>query len=153
MAKESKGMAPEAAVKDAKAAASEEAKSAPAIEAAKKEPVKAVQEEAKKTAQEDAKKAESKKAAAPVKRSPGRPKKTAKEKEVMVPEVFVQYDDTLAGAQEASISDIVAKVKALYVAQGHRESSIKSLQIYMKPQMWKAYYVINHKIEGDVDLF
>lgn len=150
MAKESKGIAPEAV---------KEAKVAPAPEAVKEEPVKEVKEEAVKMAKAatpkaaKAAKSESKKTAAPAKRSPGRPKKTAKEKEAMVPEMFVQYDDTLAGAQEASVADIVAKVKALYVAQGHRESSIKSLQIYMKPQMWKAYYVINHKIEGDIDLF
>lgn len=154
MAKESKGTTPEAVtVEDVKAAAVNEEKpvSAP----------KAVQEEAakpKKAAKEETLKAEPKKAAAPAKKSPGRPRKTAKEKAakekaVLVPEMFVQYDDTLAGAQEASVADIVAKVKALYVAQGHRESSIKSLQIYMKPQMWKAYYVINHKIEGDIDLF
>lgn len=150
MAKESKGMTPEAVTENgAKAEVSKEVKSAP--KAVKEEPVKEVKAEAPKVAK--AAKAEPKKAAAPGKRSPGRPRKTAKEKEAMVPEMFVQYDDTLAGAQEASVADIIAKVKAIYVAQGHRESSIKSLQIYMKPQMWKAYYVINHKIEGDIDLF
>lgn len=153
MAKESKGTTPEAVTEeDVKAAAVNEEKHVSALEAVQEEAAKP-----KKAVKEETLKAEPKKAA-PAKKSPGRPRKTAKEKAakekaVLVPEMFVQYDDTLAGAQEASIADIVAKVKALYVAQGHRESSIKSLQIYMKPQMWKAYYVINHKIEGDIDLF
>lgn len=147
MAKESKGMAPAAVTV-------KEAKSAPVSKTVKEEPVKEVKTEAvKETEAPKEVKAEPKKSAAVAKKLPGRPKKSIKEKEMMVPEMFVQYDDTLAGAQEANVADIVAKVKALYVAQGHRESSIKSLQIYMKPQMWKAYYVINHKIEGDVDLF
>ncbi len=65
----------------------------------------------------------------------------------------MQYTDDLAGEQEANISEIVTRVKAAYVADGHRESSIKTLKIYMKPQEWKAYYVINNKIEGNIELF
>ena len=119
--------------------------------------------ESKSTTPEADLKKDTKAAAVPVKET--KPAETKKEetkkeevktevvkKEPLTPEMFIQYDDP-AGAQEANVADIVAKVKAVYVAQGHRESSIKSLQIYMKPQMWKAYYVINHKIEGDVDLF
>lgn len=85
------------------------------------------------------------------KKTPAKEKKASAKKVAAVPEVFVQYSDN--GEQEARVADIVEKVKALYVAQGHRESSIKSLQIYMKPQEWKAYYVINGKISGDMDLF
>ena len=155
MAKESKSTTPEAELKtDTKAAAEVIVEETKAVEV-KQEEMK--NEEPKK---DDTKKEETKKATeTSAKKAPGRPKKTTKEKtnnakkEPMVPEMFIQYDDDPAGAQEANIADIVAKVKAVYVAQGHRESSIKSLQIYMKPQMWKAYYVINHKIEGDVDLF
>ncbi len=69
----------------------------------------------------------------------------------MTPEVFVEYTDN--GEQTASVADIVAKIKEKYVAEGHRESSIKSLKVYMKPQEWKAYYVINNKIESHIDLF
>ena len=64
------------------------------------------------------------------------------------PEVYLQY-----GENEVKAKDVLAKVKAIYVADGHRESSIKSLQIYMKPEEFKAYYVINGKITGSVDLF
>ncbi|MCI9417876.1 MAG: hypothetical protein HFI82_10835 [Eubacterium sp.] len=101
---------------------------------------------------EEIKKEEVKKAAVPVKKAvSNKVKKVGKE--TMEPELYVQYNDDPAGAQEANVNDIVAKIKALYVSEGHRESSIKSLKVYMKPQEWKAYYVINNKIEGQVDLF
>lgn len=96
------------------------------------------------------KKAEPKKETAPAKKPAAKAKK-AKEKAALVPEIYVQYTDN--GEQEAGIADVVAKIKALYVAEGHRESSIKSLKVYMKPQEWKAYYVINDKIEGNIMIF
>ena len=118
----------------------------------KEETVKTEVKEAapKKEVAAPAKKAEPKKEA-PAKKPAAKAKKAAKEKTVMVPEIYVQYTDN--GEQEASMADIVAQIKALYVAEGHRESSIKSLKIYMKPQEWKAYYVINNKIEGNITIF
>lgn len=135
-----------------------EAKSkAPEVDTKKKPEVKeeAVKTEVKEAAPKKetaaaAKKAETKKEA-PAKKPAVRAKKAAKEKAVMVPEIYVQYTDN--GEQEASMADIIAKIKALYVAEGHRESSIKSLKVYMKPQEWKAYYVINNKIEGNIMIF
>ncbi|MBO5371198.1 MAG: hypothetical protein J6A75_00590 [Lachnospiraceae bacterium] len=116
----------------------------------KKEEVKEIAEAVKETAKEAV--AEVKEAAEKVvKKAAAKTTKKVAEKAVMEPEVFVQYEDN--GTQEASVADLVAKVKALYVAEGHRESSIKSLQIYMKPQEWAAYYVINKKITGRIDLF
>lgn len=100
----------------------------------------------------EAPKAQPKKEAAPAVKKPA-VKAPKAVKESLVPELFVQYDDDPAGAQEANVSEIVARVKAAYVAEGHRESSIKSLKVYMKPQEWKAYYVINNKIEGQINLF
>lgn len=97
------------------------------------------------------KKAEPKKEVAAAKKPVAKGKKIVKEKTAMVPEVFIQYTDN--GEQEAGIADIIAQIKALYVAEGHRESSIKSLKVYMKPQEWKAYYVINDKIEGNIMIF
>ena len=119
------------------------------VEVKKEEPVKAAAKEVVKEAapaKETAPKAAAKKAdAKPAKKT------TTAAKEKAVPEVFVQYSDN--GEQEASVAELVEKVKALYVAEGHRESSIKSLQIYIKPQMWRAYYVINGKITGEIELF
>ncbi len=102
-------------------------------------------EAAKKTAKEDAKQAEkaAKKSAAK--------KTTAKkaDKPELKPEVYIEYQGQQAG--EAAVVD---KVKAAFVAGGHRVSSIKSLQIYIKPEEFKAYYVINDgKYTGGVDLF
>lgn len=83
------------------------------------------------------------------------PKKTEKkatpkkvEKALVVPEVTLQFE-----GQEADVVGIAGKIKALYVAEGHRESSIKSLQVYLKPEENVAYYVINKKATGHIDLF
>lgn len=69
-------------------------------------------------------------------------------KEEMKPEVFIQYQ-----GKEAIVADAIEKAKAEFVADGHRVSSIKSLQIYLKPEEYAAYYVINQKFAGRVDLF
>ena len=144
--------------KDAKVKTSEEKtnkKVAAAVPAAVDTAEKTAEAELEEVKKEEQKKVEPKKevkkeTAAPVKKVVAKTKKPVKEP--MVPELFVQYDDP-AGAQEAKLDDIVAKVKAAYVAEGHRESSIKSLKIYLKPQEWKAYYVINNKTEGLISLF
>lgn len=70
-------------------------------------------------------------------------KKTAEK----VEEVYIQYLDL-----EVTTKEIVDKVKQIYVNQGHRESSIKSLRVYIKPEENKAYYVINEKITDGIDL-
>lgn len=149
MAKDVKVKASEVKANKKAAVTTAQTETAAKPEAVKKEEPK--KEEAK---QEEPKKEEAKKeAAASVKKVAAKPKKTVKEKETMVPELFIQYYDDPAGEQEANINDIVEKVKAAYVAEGHRESSIKSLKVYLKPQEWKAYYVINNKIEGQMNLF
>lgn len=62
-------------------------------------------------------------------------------------QVYIQY----LGA-EYDIDEIKAAVKAAYEAEGHRVSSIKSLNLYIKPEEKKAYYVINDKAVGSVEL-
>jgi hypothetical protein len=143
----------------------------------KQGPVKTVAKEevkAKTTAKAaDAVKAEPVKAAEPVKKETEAPvvnaaksvvegikekkaeksaaKTTKKEKavkEALVPQVYVQFAGT-----EAEVSEVTEKVKAMYVSEGHRASSIKSLQVYLKPEENAAYYVINQKTAGRVDLF
>ena len=71
------------------------------------------------------------------------PKKTAEK----VEEIYLQ-----AGGAEWSVSDCKARAVAAYVAEGHRESSVKKLVLYLKPEEGKAYYVINDKVNGSVDL-
>ena len=68
--------------------------------------------------------------------------------EELVPEVFIQYQ-----GNEAIVADVIEKAKNEFVAEGHRASSIKSLQVYLKPEEFAAYYVINQKFAGRVDLF
>ena len=76
-------------------------------------------------------------------------KETAKAaKEELKPEVFIQYQ-----GNEAIVADVIEKAKNEFVADGHRASSIKSLQVYLKPEEFAAYYVINQKFAGRVDLF
>lgn len=48
------------------------------------------------------------------------------------------------------LDEIIDKVKNEWVAAGHRVSSIKSLDVYIKPEDYTAYYVINGKVEGKV---
>lgn len=64
-----------------------------------------------------------------------------------VEEVYLQ-----AGGAEWNISDCKARAIAAYVAEGHRESSVKKLVIYLKPEEGKAYYVVNDSVNGSVDL-
>ncbi len=74
--------------------------------------------------------------------------KKATEKTEPSEQVFLQYADG-----EATIEDIKAKVKEQFIAEGHRASAIKSVRIYLKPEERAAYYVINDKNAGRVDLF
>ena len=93
-------------------------------------------EPAKKTA---AKKEPAKKTAA---------KKTVKaEKPAVTQNIYVQF-----AGNEFLTSDLVAKVTENWVALGHRASSIKSLDLYVKPEDMAAYYVINGKESGKIEL-
>ena len=53
-------------------------------------------------------------------------------------EVFVQF-----GNSEVLTKDIVEKVKAAYVAEGHTADSVKKIRVYIKPEEGMAYYVVN----------
>ena len=59
--------------------------------------------------------------------------------------VVVEFNGT-----QRKVDEIVAKIKDEWVAAGHRLSTIKTLDVYVKPQDYTAYYVINGKIEGKV---
>ena len=70
------------------------------------------------------------------------------EKAPLIPEIKIQF-----AGNEADEDEIVNAIKNKYVSEGHRASAIKSLQIYLKPEENAAYYVINQKFAGRVDLF
>lgn len=73
-------------------------------------------------------------------------KKTAKVEQKT--QIIVQYNSS-----EVEIADIEEKIKAQFISEGHRAGSIKKLSIYIKPEDYAAYYVINEKFSGRVDLF
>lgn len=62
-------------------------------------------------------------------------------------EIVIQYS-----TMEWKGSELLEKAKAAYVAEGHRAAGIKSLNLYVKPEEKKAYYVINEKTTGSIDL-
>lgn len=53
---------------------------------------------------------------------------------------------------EISESEIIAKIKEKWVAEGNLVKSIKSLVMYVKPEEKKVYYIINDTINGDIDI-
>ena len=57
--------------------------------------------------------------------------------------VVVEFNGT-----QRKVDEIVDKIKAEWVEAGHRVSTIKSLDVYIKPQDYTAYYVINGKVQG-----
>ena len=87
---------------------------------------------------------------APVKSKDGEtPKKkpAVKAAPQKVEEMFLQFQE---GQWE--LSAVKEQVVAAYVAEGHRVSAIKSLSLYVKPEEKKAYYVVNEKATGSIDL-
>lgn len=128
------------ATKKATTKATEVKVEAPKAEVKTEAPVAEVKTEAKVE-----KKAPAKKAATTTKKAPA--KKATKEvkKETVI---TVQYQ-----GNEVAVASVEDKVKAAFVAEGHKASSIKTLNIYVKPEEFSAYYVINEKYTGRVDLF
>lgn len=119
---------------------------------AKKAPAK--KEAAKKTAEKKtAAKAETKAAAkATAKKAPA--KRTAAKKETAVKDSAVTANVALQYyGKDTNINEVIENVKKSYVADGHKSTSIKSLNIYLKPEDGFAYFVINESYAGKVDLF
>ena len=126
------------------------------VEAVEAEPVKAdvkaeVKAEAKKA---PAKKAEPKKEAAKKetvkketvkKAAPA--KKATTTKKAVEPAVVVQF-----GGQEVNMATVIENAKKAFEAEGNKVSSIKEIQIYVKPEEYAAYYVING-VSGRINLF
>lgn len=118
--------------------------------AAKKEPVKkeAEKTESAKPEVKEVAKAETKgeeKAAPKAKPKKTEPKKA--EKKEAVQNVYVQF-----AGKEVLTSELVAQVTEKWVSLGHRASSIKTLNLYVKPEDQAAYYVINGKESGKIEL-
>lgn len=63
-------------------------------------------------------------------------------------EVLIQYDGL-----ESNLSEIYERVKNTYVASGHDIESFEQIKLYIKPQDFTAYYVVNDDYTGKVGLF
>lgn len=132
------------------------------VKEAMKEAVKAAGEKAEETEKKvaeikSAAKVEESKAAVVVEEAKAAVKKTVKQaaekkatvkKTDLIPEVFVQFD-----GREDVVAEVVERAKEAFVADGHKEATIKSLQVYLKPEESTAYYVVNKKYAGKVYLF
>ena len=103
-----------------------------------------VKAEVKAEVKEEAKKTPAKKE--PAKKAPA--KKATPAKAEIKTALYVQF-----AGNEVTEADIIDKVKAAYVAEGHKESAIKEINLYVKPEEYAVYYVINDKAIGKVNLF
>jgi hypothetical protein len=108
-----------------------------------------------------AKKSTTKKAAAETKETPAEKpvKEAAAEKQAEKPAketaaakktsekvvTKIQYD-----GNEYDLAEIIEKAKADYKA--NNKGAVKSLNVYIKPEDKAAYYVVNDKVTGKVDL-
>ena len=63
-------------------------------------------------------------------------------------EVILQYRE-----YEVNMDDVTNRVKAHYLAKGYKEESLENMQIYVKPEDFSDYYVINDSVVGKVNLF
>ena len=135
----------ETTVKKAEAAAETTAKK---VEEKAETVAKKVEEKAETVAKKAEAKAET--ATKTVEKAKTTVKKAAKKtvKEPAKTEFIVEFQ-----GNAASVANLEDKVKAQFVAEGHRAGCIKTLNIYIKPEDYKAYYVINDKFTGSVDLF
>lgn len=75
-------------------------------------------------------------------------KASAKKANGADPEMFIQF-----GGNDAPMATVIEKIRAAFIEQGHRASTIKDLKVYLKPEDNAAYYVINKNFAGKVDLF
>lgn len=69
-------------------------------------------------------------------------------KKEVKPEVTVQYRH-----YEADMDTIIQRVKEDIEVRGNRGVEIEKMQVYVKPEDFAAYYVINDGIVGKVNLF
>lgn len=79
------------------------------------------------------------------------PKKAAAKKPA-APKKVAETLVIQAAGNEWDTAAVKEQVIAAYVAAGHTRSSISSLTVYIKPEEHKAYYVINEKAIGSVDI-
>lgn len=75
------------------------------------------------------------------------PKTSAKRAAKRTESVILQY-----AGKEVKTADILNKVTEAFVAAGNKETDMKDVTVYVKPEENKAYYVINETVTGAVEL-
>ena len=122
---------------------------------AEEAPAKAEEKPAKaaKTTRTTAKKTTTKKAAAPKKpaaaKKPAEKKAPAKAaKKEAEQEMILQF-----GGREIKEKDLYERIQQIWIeGYGKKAEELKSLKVYVKPEEFTAYYVINDDVTGSIDL-
>ena len=113
--------------------------------AAEEAPAKAEEKpaaKAAKTTRTTAKKTTTKKAAAPKKAPAKAAKKEAEQ------EMILQF-----GGREIKEKDLYERIQQIWIeGYGKKAEELKSLKVYVKPEEFTAYYVINDDVTGSIDL-
>lgn len=113
------------------------------VKEAAKDTAKAAETKVKEAAKTTAKKATAAKTAAKA-----TAKKTVAKAAAVEPQVIIQYQNN-----ESDLAKVTERVKTQFVSEGHKAGTIKKINVYLKPEEYSAYYVINDKFSGRVDLF
>lgn len=50
--------------------------------------------------------------------------------------------------EQVSQADIIAEAKSIWVGLGNKEADLKSIQLYIKPEDDRVYYVFNDDVSG-----
>lgn len=125
----------------------------PAVKTTPAAAEKTVKEEVKDTvkapaaAKAPAKKPAAKRAAA---KKPAAKKTTAKTeaKQEMAAAVILQF-----GGKEIDTTALTARVKEIWTKElGNKEKDLKDVKLYVKPEEFAAYYVINGNVTGSIEL-
>ena len=123
--------------------------------AAEEAPAKAEEKpaaKAAKTTRTTAKKTTTKKAAAPKKpaaaKKPAAKKAPAKAAKKAEQEMILQF-----GGREIKEKDLYERIQQIWIeGYGKKAEELKSLKVYVKPEEFTAYYVINDDVTGSIDL-
>ncbi len=74
-------------------------------------------------------------------------KKTATKKKEITTTVRVQYL-----GKDVAIKDKIKEIKAVWQKAGNRVRDMKDIELYVKPEDNKIYFVVNGDFDGSVDM-
>ena len=119
--------------------------------AAEEAPAKAEEKpaaKAAKTTRTTAKKTTTKKAAAPKKPAAEKKSPAKAAKKEAEQEMILQF-----GGREIKEKDLYERIQQIWIeGYGKKAEELKSLKVYVKPEEFTAYYVINDDVTGSIDL-